>query len=129
MLLPTSSPPLLIPPSKSLQNDFNTLYFRSFLSPKKILQKGKKNTTARHSSTYRGRFSRRGPGDNLIIGQSPARASPRSGGQINVRRIAGSLRAADVPLARPEPSHSGRFAFNCALPLSSGLLDGPLKHY
>lgn len=29
--------------------------------------------------------------------------------------------------ARPEPSHSGRFAFNCALPLSSGPFRRPVK--
>lgn len=34
-----------------------------------------------------------------------------------------------VPFRRSEPSYSEWFAFNCALPLSSGLLDDPLKHY
>lgn len=29
--------------------------------------------------------------------------------------------------ARPEPSHSARFAFNCALPLSSGPFRRPVK--
>lgn len=30
-------------------------------------------------------------------------------------------------LARPEPSHSGRFAFNCALPLSRRPFRRPVK--
>lgn len=42
--MPTSSPPLLIPPSKSLQNDFNTLYptFVHSYRPRRFSKKEKK---------------------------------------------------------------------------------------
>lgn len=38
-----------------------------------------------------------------------------------------SLRSRPMLHARPEPSHSARFAFNCALPLSSGPFRRPVK--